>query len=141
MHKGLNALRGFALAAIMVAPVIGWAGCGTGDYTTAQAATGQKLYDANCAACHMSNLAGGSGPALEGAKFKSYLDFTKISADQLLSFISSQMPYQAPGSLKTDEYNAIFAYILKYNNYPAGSVALDAKTASCVKMRPYPGHS
>lgn len=111
----------------------------SGDYTQAQAARGKKLYDANCASCHMTNLSGGAGPALTGKKFVSYLKFSKISASQLLSFISSQMPATDPGSLKKTEYNAILAYILKYNKYPAGSQKLTAKTAKSVKMLPYPG--
>lgn len=141
MNDGRKVLLGVLGAALLMLPAFAQAGCAGGDYTSAQAATGKALYDSNCAACHMTDLSGGSGPALTGAKFKSYLDFSKISGKQLLSFIASQMPYQAPGSLKTNEYNAIFAYILKYNGYPAGSTALDDKSAACIKMLPYPGKS
>ncbi len=89
----------------------------------------------------MTNLSGGSGPALGGAKFKSYLDFTKITGAQLLSFITAQMPYQAPGSLKPAEYRSIFAYILQQNQYKAGNVPLTGQTAACIAMLPYPGKS
>ena len=37
------------------------------EYTTAQAAQGQKLYAADCASCHGAKLEGGGGPALTGA--------------------------------------------------------------------------
>ena len=141
MTKGHRALLAAAAAAMLSLPGLAQAGCASGDFTAAQAATGQTLYDANCAACHMTNLSGGSGPALGGAKFKSYLEFTKITGAQLLAFIKSQMPYQAPGSLKSAEYDAIFAHILQQNGYPSGSTQLDAKTASCIKMLPYPGKS
>lgn len=130
----------FAIAvALITIPSLSQASCSGGDYTKAQAKAGERLFNANCASCHMTNLQGGSGPALTGPKFKSYLDFTKISGDQLFSFIKSQMPYQAPGSLAPKAYEEIFSYILGYNGYPAGKNAFDPKTASCVKMLPFPG--
>lgn len=141
MIHGPKALIALAGAAMIALPALAQAGCASGDYTTAQATAGKTLFDTHCSACHMTNLAGGSGPALSGDKFKSYLEFTKITGSQLLSFVKSQMPYQAPGSLKSDEYDAIFAYILKYNGYSSGATELDAKTASCLKMLPYPGKS
>lgn len=112
---------------------------GQGAYTAAQADTGKSLYMANCAQCHNDDLKGNSGPALAGKDFDSYLHFTKISAAQILSFMQSQMPYQAPGSLKPQEYQAIFAYILQVNGYPAGNRELDSDSASCIAMLPYPG--
>ncbi|MBW4034085.1 MULTISPECIES: c-type cytochrome [Acidiphilium] len=132
---GLTALSGFALSCVA------HAACAPGDFTNSQAAQGKVLYDANCASCHMTDLSGGSGPALGGAKFKSYLDFTKITGAQLLSFITAQMPYQAPGSLKPAEYQSIFAYILQKNQYKAGDAPLTDQTAACIAMLPYPGKS
>lgn len=128
---------GTVLAALAL-PGLAFAGS-SGDYTAAQAAQGKKLYDSNCASCHMTDLSGGSGPALAGKKFKSYLQFSKISADQLLSFIASQMPANDPGSLKQDQYNAILAYMLKYNGYSAGSAKLTTESVKTIKMLPYPG--
>jgi hypothetical protein len=83
-------------------------------------------------------LSGNSGPALTGPNFVSYLTFTKITAPQLQSFISSQMPANAPGSLTAAQYNDIFAYILSYNHYPAGSEPLSAASLGCLNMLPYP---
>lgn len=127
-----------SILSVLSLPGLAFAGS-SGDYTAAQAAKGKTLYDANCASCHMADLSGGSGPALAGKKFASYLQFSKISASQLLSFISSQMPATDPGGLKQDQYNAILAYMLKYNKYPAGSQKLTTETAKSVKMLPYPG--
>ena len=112
---------------------------GHGDYTSAQAMVGKTLYEAHCAECHNDDLKGNSGPALAGADFDSYLHFTKISAAQLLHFAETQMPYQAPGSLKPDDYQNIFAYILQVNGYAAGDQALTDANARCVSMLPYPG--
>jgi mono/diheme cytochrome c family protein len=96
-------------------------------------------YNANCASCHNADLSGNSGPALAGPKFVSYLQFTKITAAQLASFISSQMPAPAPGSLTAKQYNDIFAYILSYNHYPSGSSEITPESLSCLEMLPYPG--
>jgi mono/diheme cytochrome c family protein len=129
-------------AAALAMPALGHAASctpGQGDYSAAQAAQGKTLYLANCAECHNADLKGNSGPALGGHDFDSYLHFSKISAQQLLSFINAQMPYQAPGSLKPDEYTKIFAYILQANGYKAGNQDLTPDNVACVSMLPYPG--
>lgn len=110
-----------------------------GYFSKPQAMTGKKLYLDNCAECHSADLKGNSGPALYGHDFESYLKFSHISAPQLLAFMQSQMPYQAPGSLKPDEYQAIFSYILDANGYKSGSVDLNQSNVSCIPMLPYPG--
>jgi mono/diheme cytochrome c family protein len=112
---------------------------GSGFYTKAEANQGMADYNKNCASCHNGDLSGNSGPALAGAKFESYLKFTKISAPQLYDFIASQMPANAPGSLSKTQYDDIFAYILSYNHYPSGSAALSKENLACLKMLPYPG--
>jgi mono/diheme cytochrome c family protein len=140
----MNPGRDGVLAAVLLlalVPASANAACAPpsqGAYTAAQAAAGQPLYDKNCSSCHAVDLTGGSGPALTGKNFVSYLQFTKITGAQLLSFISTQMPYNAPGSLSATDYQSIFAYILKINHYKAGSTALDATTIGCVQMLPYP---
>lgn len=110
-----------------------------GYYENSQAMVGKQLFSENCASCHGSDLAGQSGPALAGKDFVSYLKFTKISAQQLLAFMESQMPYQAPGSLKKSDYVNIFSYILSVNGYQSGSVALDRDNVACIAMLPHPG--
>ncbi len=132
----LSAALAFGLPALAQA-----ASCpaGQGDYSSAQAAQGKTLFMANCAACHSADLKGNSGPALAGADFDSYLHFSKISAAQLLAFMTAQMPYQAPGSLKPADYPKIFAYILQVNGYKAGDKELTPADVACVSMLPYPG--
>lgn len=122
------------------APLSSYAACPRGGiYTPAEAKAGMAAYNANCASCHNADLSGNSGPALAGPKFVSYLQFTKITAAQLASFISSQMPAPAPGSLTAKQYNDIFAYILSYNHYPSGSSEITPESLSCLEMLPYPG--
>ncbi len=116
-----------------------YAACPSGGiYTAAEAKSGLEAYNTNCASCHNADLSGNAGPALTGPKFVSYLAFTKITPAQLQSFITSQMPANAPGSLTAAQYNDIFAYILSYNHYPAGSEPLSAASLSCLSLLPYP---
>lgn len=110
----------------------------SGYYENNQAKLGKQLFSESCASCHGSDLSGQSGPALTGKDFVSYLKFTKISAKQLLAFMESQMPYQAPGSLSKSDYINIFSYILSVNGYKSGKVALDEDNVGCISMLPHP---
>ncbi|MGH7189729.1 MAG: c-type cytochrome [Acetobacteraceae bacterium] len=111
---------------------------GAGLYSAAQAASGKTIFDAHCSTCHAATLTGGAGPPLTGPQFVAWLNFTKITGAQLFAFISSQMPYDAPGSLPKADYENAFAYILSVNHYPAGSTALEQNSLACVEMLPYP---
>jgi mono/diheme cytochrome c family protein len=140
MHRYLiRLIRAAAVTTMAAAPALAYAGCAPGMYTPPQAASGQTVYNTQCASCHSADLTGGAGPPLTGTKFVSYLNFTKITGAQLESFIATQMPYNQPGSLKAADYLSVFAYILKVNNYPSGQAPLDQTTLACVTMLPYPG--
>lgn len=132
-------LAGLMLSGIGITAQAAPCSASSGFYTQAEATQGKASYNKNCASCHNENLSGNSGPALTGAKFESYLSFSKISAPQLLDFIMSQMPANAPGSLSKTQYDNIFAYILSYDHYPSGSSALSKTGLACLKMLPYPG--
>ena len=134
-------------AAVLAAPgalASSGSGCsGSGGYYThAQATHGAKVFNANCSSCHGSNLEGGAGPPLTGKQFKSYLNFSKISGSQLFGFITSQMPYNNPGSLKNSQYLAALAHIFQTDGYPSGHKALTKARLKCLKLLPYPksGH-
>ena len=94
-------------------------------YTSAQAAAGAKAYAQSCSQCHGAHLEGVSGPALKGAAMHG----SQAVAD-IYGFMAQQMPAGAPGSLKTDTYVAIAAYLLAQNGHPAGKKPL---TAASVK--------
>lgn len=112
-----------------------------GDYTLSQADAGRQVFSQHCAQCHGSNLEGEAGPALAGPKFASDLAYSKMSAQQLFEFITTQMPADAPGSLTKQQYEQAFAYILAQNGYPAGSMPLNEDTLGRIKLLPYPGSS
>ena len=101
-------------------------------YTADQATAGAAVYSQACAACHGAQLEGVAAPALKGSVFGEMATAQGLTADTLLDVIVNTMPQSDPGSLKPDDYNAVTAYILQQNGYPAGSTAL-AKGAAGLK--------
>lgn len=80
------------------------------------AAAGEELYKQNCLSCHAAEGAGsGRYPALVSDKFKKKYG----SYDKAYAFISTNMPDNAPGTLREEEYEAIVNYVLALNGIPA----------------------
>ena len=107
-----------------------------GIYTDEQATRGAKVYADNCGTCHGDKLEGTStgGPPLSGKDFIN--GWKGMTAGELFDKISMDMPSNAPGSLKGDQYADVMAFVLKTNKYPAGQTALPtaAATLKSVKM-------
>jgi S-disulfanyl-L-cysteine oxidoreductase SoxD len=107
-----------------------------GIYTDEQAKRGEKVYADNCAICHGDKLEGTStgGPALSGKDFIN--GWKGMTAGELIDKISMDMPSNAPGSLKPDQYADVMAYVLSVNKYPAGKTPLPTTSATLktVKM-------
>lgn len=100
-----------------------------GVYTSAQAARGKTVYEAYCTRCHGIDMVGGrqggaGGPALVGDNF--WLDWERSSLGSLYSKISKTMPNDSPGSLRSDDYADLLAYILSGNTFPAGTADIPA---------------
>jgi mono/diheme cytochrome c family protein len=94
-----------------------------GVYTTAQATTGKAAYDAKCTTCHGAELSGAEmAPPLAGGVFLG--NWSGQSVGDLATRIHTTMPANDPGSLSNQETADIVAYILSFNQFPAGSVAL-----------------
>ncbi|HEX3466839.1 MAG TPA: c-type cytochrome [Candidatus Elarobacter sp.] len=108
-------------------------------YTSAQAAAGAKVFASQCSTCHGEHLEGGVGPALTGPNLVRLAKKTKLAVGDVFSFLSLQMPLNAPASLTHDQYVSVMAYILKVNGYPAGATALTyaGATKSTVIMTTY----
>jgi mono/diheme cytochrome c family protein len=118
---------------------------GRGDY-----ATGKKVYETACAACHGQNLQGVAGlpnmPAgaalrLIGGRgtltnknpvmtVESYWPY----ATTLFDYVRRAMPFQAPGSLTAEEIYAVSAYILAEGKVIDKSMVLDAQSLPRVQM-------
>jgi cytochrome c len=94
-----------------------------GVYTTAQAATGKTAYDAKCVTCHGAELSGAEmAPPLAGGMFQG--NWSGQSVGDLATRIHTTMPANDPGSLSNQDAADITAYILSFNQFPAGSTAL-----------------
>lgn len=84
-----------------------------GVYTEAQAAEGQKTYDTICVKCHGDPTNPLKGPRIITA-------FAGHPLYQIWTYITTNMPQSAPGTLPQQQYADVLAYILKLNGYPAG---------------------
>lgn len=107
-------------------------------YTSEQAQAGAGVYAQSCASCHGAQMEGVSGPPLKGQAFGDLANAQSLTADALFDVISATMPDSDPGSLKPQDYNAVTAYILQQNNYPAGATPFtrDAASVKGTKITP-----
>lgn len=129
------------IAALLLLTVVsspGLAGENRQYFTAEQSKAGASVYASQCSVCHGSQLQGKTGPALAGTDFHSSIEYSKMSGKQLYQFISSQMPYNKPGSLTDTQYQQIVAYILDKNGFPAGKQLLTEKSLDQVSLLPFP---
>jgi S-disulfanyl-L-cysteine oxidoreductase SoxD len=97
-----------------------------GVYTDAQAGRGAGQYTQHCAMCHGAVLEGnGESPPLIGQFIPNWAGTT---LDELYDKISTTMPLNAPGTLRPAIAADILAFLLKENNFPAGSKELGSET-------------
>src|SRR5207247_11225873 len=95
-------------------------------FSTDQAKKGRQIYSASCADCHGAELEGVAAPALAGPAFVRRWEPPERSASDLLYILRTSMPKLAMGSLRPDDYLAVFAYLLQRNGWPSGSRRFDA---------------
>lgn len=97
-----------------------------GVYTEAQAARGKDIYVGTCRECHT--------PASHtGVVFKNAWGGKRLS--ELLAFMTEKMPKNNPGSLTSDEYAAVTAYILMLNGLPPGDEELPSDSLAARHIR------
>jgi len=106
-------------------PPAGGGGASSGVFAGEQAERGAELFAARCSGCHGGELEGGFGPRL--APLGSHWRGQTLGS--LFRFVSSNMPYDNPGSLTPDQYLDLVAFVLQSNGYPAGVSALVADAA------------
>jgi mono/diheme cytochrome c family protein len=75
----------------------------------AAATAGNEVFQKSCITCHSSGDITGGQAKLDGAKI--HADFK--SQDELLAFVSKNMPKNAPGSLSKEEYEAVVKYLFE----------------------------
>jgi mono/diheme cytochrome c family protein len=101
---------------------------GDGVYTDAQAERGKATYEAQCAACHLSDLSGQAfAPPLVEDTFK--IRWQDGSVGDLFTVVKQTMPQDKPASLSDKEYAGVVAYLLKSNRYPTGKEELPSEIA------------
>jgi len=94
-----------------------------GVYTDDQARRGQRVYEQECAECHLDNLMGdGTAPALIGRSF--FFRWGDLSVGDMVVAIRTTMPEGAPASLSPAGYVDISAYLLEKNTVPSGDTEL-----------------
>lgn len=94
-----------------------------GPFTQAQADAGREGYMTNCASCHNDDLSGKGAPAVAGKGFVAS-NFGKGTVGELYKFVQTTMPFCEGGSLATEAYLNIVAFILEANGAKPGSQAL-----------------
>lgn len=105
-----------------------------GPYTAAQAAEGRAAYEANCAACHGTNLdmtVPLAGPAFMGT-------WRGRTTRDLFRAIQESMPPDRPASLPEQTYTDIVAYLLQANGIPPGDQPLSAADGVVIVAPPQP---
>ena len=101
----------------------------SGVFTADQATQGKALFETKCAICHGAELNGGEmAPPLAGAGFVANWQGTSVG--DLFTRIHTTMPANDPGSMNNAETAQVLAYILSFNQFPAGSAALPSDDAS-----------
>ncbi|HET6613865.1 MAG TPA: c-type cytochrome [Kofleriaceae bacterium] len=104
---------------------------------TAQAEAGAAIYSESCAFCHGESGEGSAkSPAVigEGALPATNADRPAFNtAADVLSYVSSAMPKDDPGSLSADDAAAVVAFLLSKNGVSA-QAKLSADTASAVTL-------
>ena len=89
-----------------------------GVYSSAQAARGQQVYQAQCVSCHGSILQGGGGPPLVGDAFLANRSSQPLK--NLVDKIQKTMPFDQPDTLSRNQSIDLAAYILQTGKFPAG---------------------
>jgi mono/diheme cytochrome c family protein len=106
-----------------------------GVYTDPQAERATGIFGQTCANCH--TLTSEGNRPLSGDKF--WEGFTQKTVGDLLTFVSTNMPNNNPGSLPAATYNDLVALILRANGFPAGTTEVTPETVAAVQIVPKDG--
>jgi mono/diheme cytochrome c family protein len=102
-----------------------------GVYTQQQAARGATSFTTHCARCHSAEPNDEKKPVAGKAFWQSYREST---VDQLLDYISRNMPNGAGGTLEASTYADLVAFILSRNDLPSGAAELTKQSAAGVQI-------
>jgi hypothetical protein len=108
-----------------------------GAYTEAQASRALGAFGTSCAECH--TLGGQGDGQLVGSSF--WEGYSQKTVGDLITFVRTNMPSGAEGSLSASTYNDLVALILRSNGLPSGSRELAPETAGHLRIIPKDGSS
>jgi mono/diheme cytochrome c family protein len=98
-----------------------------------QVASGQQVYQQACASCHGDFGEGfEDAPPLIGAGTQ-IADYR--TAARLYNFISSEMPADEPGSLSSQQYYDVLAYLLDQNGLNPSGEPVNSSTAANIQLQ------
>ena len=104
-------------------------------FTSTQAAAGRTAYERSCAECHGPTLRGSAhGPELVGSNFQN--TWGARTTSELLEYLQADMPPGRGGSLTSESYLTLVAYILQTNGRSAGVQALRADSVVPIGTAP-----
>lgn len=129
-------LHDAALGAILAVLLASLSACAlaqpTGPTVGQLAERGEAVYSTRCAKCHGVKGEGATCPPVIGdnaalAKYR--------TAGELLTYLSSSMPFDAPGSLSSEEYSQALAYLLLQNHLAAGRTVFTPDSMSSIRLQ------
>ena len=102
---------------------------------------GASIFAARCATCHgptgqegpMDRLVGGAGTLASQHPIKTIGSYWPY-ATTLYDFINRAMPFNAPGSLNSDEIYSVIAWLLFQNGIVKEDAVIDARTLPQIQM-------
>lgn len=109
-------------------------------YTAQQAGRGESTYARTCSRCHQESMGGADeSPALTGGAFTG--SWNGQTLHDLHDRIRNTMPTDTPGTYSRQDVSDVLAYMLKFNQFPAGASELptgeeELKSITWITTRP-----
>jgi mono/diheme cytochrome c family protein len=110
----------------------------SGVFTAAQAKRGEEAYQASCSGCHGNDLHATDAEAVDltGPAFRN--KWNGKTLEERFETIRDTMPLGNAKSLDDKTYMDIVAFVLQFNEVPAGSQELAPETARAIVFGPRP---
>jgi cytochrome c len=112
-------------------PPLTTSGTPSGPTFGSQAQEGQNIFSTICANCHGAAGQGITAPAIigSGSNLGKY-----NTAQGLFSFISTAMPFSAPGSLSHQDYLNVLCYLLVQDNYASSGTTFSESSLAAIRL-------
>jgi quinoprotein glucose dehydrogenase len=105
-----------------------------GTYTKAQADRGKNLYDRLCQDCHGDDLEGDpENPPLATPAF--VYKWNSLTVGDLFERVHRDMPFNDRGTLTRQKAADLVAFVLSFNQFPAGDRELPPELAALRQIR------